>query len=126
MLSQWRHLPEIVRSGLPLHHINQQTDGVPFFLQFVEDIFSIHYPAAHRLAEAIAVSEPHGSVSVLDLAAGSGVWSIALAQQSPEVRVTAVDWEGVLSVTRKVTSRLGLVDRYQFIGGDLLEVDFGK
>lgn len=125
MLSEWRKLPDIVRSGRPTHHINQAGDGVPFFLRFVEDIFSIHYPAAERLAEALAISDTGASLSVLDLAAGSGVWSIALAERSPQVHVTAVDWEGVLAVTRKVTARQGVASRYRFVGGDLLDADFG-
>jgi hypothetical protein len=59
------------------------------------------------------------------LAAGSGVWSIALAQRSPHVTVTAVDWPGVLEVTRKVTSLFGLDHRYTFLAGDLESVLFG-
>jgi SAM-dependent methyltransferase len=89
------------------------------------DIFSIHYPAAERLAEALAIADADAPLSVLDLAAGSGVWSIALAERSPHVNVTAVDWEGVLAVTRKVTARQGVAGRYRFVGGDLLEADFG-
>jgi SAM-dependent methyltransferase len=125
MLTEWRRLPEIVRGGRPAHHINQEGEGVPFFLRFVEDIFSIHYPAAERLAEALAIADAGAPLLVLDLAAGSGVWSIALAERSPQVNVTAVDWEGVLAVTRKVTARQGVAGRYRFVGGDLLEADFG-
>ena len=79
ILSKWRKLYEIVVSGRPAQHINQAQDGVPFFLQFVEQIFPIHYPAAKRLGEALGVAAATAPVSVLDLAAGSGVWSIALA-----------------------------------------------
>ena len=124
MFAEWRHLPEIVRNGRTTHHINREGEGVPFFLRFVEDIFSIHYPAAARLAEALGIADAGAPQSVLDLAAGSGVWSIALAERSPQVHVTAVDWEGVLPVTRKVTKRQGVADRYRFVGGDLHEVDF--
>ena len=62
---------------------------------------------------------------MLDLAAGSGVWSIALAQHSPQVRVTAIDWPGIIAITQKVTARHGVADRYVFVAGDLHEVDFG-
>ena len=65
-------------------------------------------------------------VSVLDLAAGSGVWGIALAQSSPQVRVTSVDWPGVLPVTKKTVARFGLSDRFSFHEGDLQEADFGS
>jgi SAM-dependent methyltransferase len=126
MLSEWRKLHEIVRSGRPEKNINEERDGVPFFLRFVEEIFPIHYPAAQRLGEALSVSKVAAPLSVLDLAAGSGVWSIALAQQSPHVQVTAVDWAGVIPITRRVTARLGVADRFHFVEGDLLEANFGS
>jgi SAM-dependent methyltransferase len=125
MLAEWRKLHEIVGSGRPARHINREHDGVGFFSRFVEEIFPIHYPAAQRLGQALGVFQATAPVSVLDLAAGSGVWSVALAQQSPHVRVTAVDWAGVIPITRKVTARLGLTDRFRFVEGDLLDADFG-
>ena len=63
---------------------------------------------------------------MLDLAAGSGVWGIALAQSSAQVRVTSVDWPGVIPVTRSTVARFGLAERFQFVEGDLLQADFGS
>ena len=126
MLSEWAKLHDIVRSGRPEKHINREQGGVPFFRQFVEDIFPIHYAAAQRLGEALEVSKAAAPLSVLDLAAGSGVWSVALALQSPHVRVTAVDWPGVIPITQKVAARFGVADRFRFVAGDLLEADFGS
>ncbi|MEO6817799.1 MAG: methyltransferase, partial [Edaphobacter sp.] len=48
------------------------------------------------------------------------------AESSPEVTVTAVDWPDVLPVTRATVGKFGLTDRYDFVGGDLLEADFGQ
>jgi SAM-dependent methyltransferase len=126
MLPAWGKLYEIMRSGRPDKQINQQQDGVPFFLRFVEDIFPIHYAAAQRLGETLGVAKAMAPLSVLDLAAGSGVWGVALAQQSPHVWVTAVDWAGVIPITQKVTARLGVAGRFRFVEGDLLESDFGS
>jgi ubiquinone/menaquinone biosynthesis C-methylase UbiE len=64
-------------------------------------------------------------VKALDLAAGSGVWGIALAKKSAHVSVTAVDWPNVLNVTRKIAQREGVAERFSYIGGDLAEADFG-
>jgi hypothetical protein len=126
MLSSWGQLHEVVRSGRPTHHINREQEGTSFFLRFVEDIFPIHYPGAQALAKALGVPRAPVPISVLDLAAGSGVWSIALAQQSPQICVTAVDWPGVIPITKKVTTRYGLADRYTFVAGDLHTADFGQ
>jgi ubiquinone/menaquinone biosynthesis C-methylase UbiE len=106
--------------------VNQQSDGAQFFQEFVIDLFPMSYPAARALAGALKLGDTRTDVRVLDLAAGSGVWSIALAQASPLVRVTAVDWSGVLDVTRRMAERFGLAERYRFVAGDLMEADFGS
>jgi ubiquinone/menaquinone biosynthesis C-methylase UbiE len=126
MLSSWGKLEEAVRSGRPAHHINREQEGTSFFLKFVEDIFPIHYAGAQALATALGVESTSVPISVLDLATGSGVWSVAIAQQSPQIRVTAVDWPGVIPVTKKVTAHYGLADRYKFVAGDLHDANFGQ
>ena len=40
--------------------------------------------------------------------------------------MTAVDWPEVIPVTRKTVARFGLADRFSFVEGDLLQVDFGS
>jgi ubiquinone/menaquinone biosynthesis C-methylase UbiE len=64
-------------------------------------------------------------VRILDLAAGSGIWGIVLTQKSSRVRITAVDWAGMIPTTKRVTEKFGVRDRFEFIEGDLLEADFG-
>ena len=125
LIPNWLHLTEIVRTGQPLEGVNEERDGAAFFQQFVEDIFPMSYPSARVLAEGLGLANAKQTVSVLDLGAGSGVWGIALAQTSSKVRVRVVDWEGVLPVTRRVTEKFGLADRFNFVPGDLLEADFG-
>jgi 3-hydroxy-5-methyl-1-naphthoate 3-O-methyltransferase len=91
----------------------------------VVDLFPINYAGARALGNALVSQGLPKPASVLDLATGSGVWGIALAQASPDVHVTAVDWPQVLEVTKKTATRFGVVDRFNFSPGDLLEADFG-
>jgi hypothetical protein len=125
LVPNWLNLTEVVRTGKPAGNVSAEADGTAFFEQFVEDIFPLSYPSACVLADGLGIAKADQAVSVLDLAAGSGVWGIALAQASPKVRVRAVDWEGVLPTTRRVAEKLGLSDRFTFAPGDLLEADFG-
>lgn len=125
LIPRWLELPNVVRTGKPAASVNQEKSGAAFFHDFVESLFPMSYAAAQRLAQVLDIAGATGPVSVLDLAAGSGVWSIAMAQASPQVRVTAVDWPGVLDVTRKMTGRFGLTPRYTFVAGDLQDADFG-
>lgn len=125
ILPKWLRLTDVVASGAPLAGVNQEDEGSAFFQEFVEDLFPRNYPAGRRLADVLNLAAAQAPVRVLDLAAGSGVWGIALAQASPRVTVTAVDWPGVIDVTRRVAVRFGVEDRYTFVAGDLANADFG-
>jgi hypothetical protein len=124
LIPRWLNLNEVVATGLPVAAVNQQDTGSDFFQNFVNDIFPMSYPAAQTLAQHIS---PNGQpFRVLDLAAGSGVWGIALARSSEQVHVTAFDWPGVIPVTQKTVARFGLANRFSYIEGDLQEADFGS
>lgn len=122
LLPKWLHLNQIVTTGKPDHAVNQQKDGEEFFHQFVNDIFPMSYPGAQALAAHLNLTGPK---SILDLAAGSGVWSIALAQHSPEVKVTVVDWPGVIDVAKANAEKFGIGSRFTYHQGDLASADFG-
>jgi hypothetical protein len=126
ILPHWLHLSHIVETGTPATAVNQEGAGGEFFQQFVMDIFPLSYPGALALGRHLNFGEHGGAVGVLDLAAGSGVWSIALAQSSGRVVVTAVDWPEVLPITEQCVARFGLSHRYAFAPGDLLTADFGE
>jgi len=126
LLPNWLHLSDFVGSGNPATAVNSAAEGASFFAEFVEDILPLSYPSARILADALNLAEATGPVSVLDLASGSGVWGIALAQASPHVTVRAVDWPDVLPVTRRVAERFGVGPQFTMVGGDLLQADFGN
>jgi SAM-dependent methyltransferase len=121
LIPKWMQLKEIVRSGKPAVTVDQEGDGTEFFESFVENLFPVGYPSAKALAASLGEKK-----RVLDLAAGSAVWSVPFAQLAPDVRVTAVDWPGVLHTTRKVTERCGVASQYEFRAGDLRAADFGS
>lgn len=125
LIPAWLELTEVVRTGKPSFTVNQEGAGADFFQQFVNDIYPMSYMPAKLLGDVLKLAQVDKPFRVLDLAAGSGVWGITLAQQSAQVRVTAVDWAGVIPVTQQNAERFGLSDRFQFIAADLLTADFG-
>ena len=126
LMPKWMQLTEVVRTGKPAQAVNQEGSGSAFFAEFVEAIFPNSYAAAVAAAKHLNLAVATAPVKVLDIAAGSGVWGIALAQSSPRVQVTAVDWPAVLPVTRKIAARYGVADRFTFTAGDLRSADFGS
>src|SRR5438309_6938773 len=126
IISRWLRLADIVREGRPAVAVNQETEGTEFFSQLVERIIPMSYPPAQKLGDHLKLANTKNEVRVLDLASGSGIWGIALAQKSRRVQVTAVDWAGMIPTTKRITQKFGVADRFQFIEGDLLEADFGS
>lgn len=122
----WLKLDEVVRTGQPAESRNQEGPGTEFFSELVENIIPMSHRAGQKLAEHLKVAKAKDHVRVLDVAAGSGIWGISLAQKSPRVRVTAVDWAGMIPTTRRIAQKFGVHDRFEFIGGDIGEVDFGN
>jgi ubiquinone/menaquinone biosynthesis C-methylase UbiE len=125
-IPKWLQLSQIVKSGKPAMEVNDQGQGAKFFEQLVVDIFPMSYPAAQALADHLKVANSTKPLKVLDIASGSGVWGIALAQKSKNVQVTAVDWPGVIPVTKRITQKHGVGGQFNFIEGDINEANLGS
>jgi SAM-dependent methyltransferase len=125
LVPDWLHLSQAVKTGTPPVAVNQQTQGPQFFSVLVENIIPMSYPAATTLGRALSLAKKRDVVRVLDIAAGSGIWGIALAQQSAFVRITAQDWPEMIPTTKRVTQKFGVADRFSYIEGDVLEAEFG-
>jgi len=63
---------------------------------------------------------------VLDIAAGHGLFGIALAKHNPNAEIVAVDWPNVLDVARENAKAAGVSGRYRTIAGSAFEVDYGS
>ncbi len=125
LISRWLRLTDIVREGRPTVAVNHETEGTEFFGQLVENIIPLSYPPAKKLAEHLRLTKAKKEIRVLDIGAGSGIWGIALAQKSSRVRVTAVDWAGMIPTTKRITQQFGVSRSFNYIEADLLKANFG-
>jgi hypothetical protein len=107
MTSKWLQLTEITLTGRPVAAVNEEAEGTKFFSELVENIIPMSYPGAQKLGDHLKLAKTKNELRVLDLAAGSGIWGIGLAQKSPLVRVTAVDWAGMIPTTKRITEKFG-------------------
>ena len=126
LIPLWLRLDEIVRTGQPAESRNQENPGTEFFTELVENIIPMSCASAQALGAYLQLAETKQPVGVLDVAAGSGIWGIVLAGKSPHVRVTAVDWEGMIPTTKRITQKFGVANQFKFIAGDIGQVDFGN
>ena len=85
-------------------------------------------PLMRRPAEIMAGELREGGEArrVLDIAAGHGIFGIAVANQNPTAHIFAVDWKNVLEIARKNAEMMGVDYRYHLLPGSAFETDFGN
>ena len=120
----WSHLADVVREGKPRRSSSQQEVAEEFFPVLVRSLHITNSAPAARLAEQIAAPGAKSGLRVLDIGCGSAVWSIAVAKEDPEARVTAFDFPKVLDTTREFTRREGVAERFDYLAGDLRVAEF--
>lgn len=123
--ASWSGLTETVRTGTPFRPVERQQEAEAFFPKLIRGLHVMNREPARRTAEALGAGRDRRGLQVVDVACGSGVWSIAIAQADKQARITAQDFPGVLDSTRAFLKRDGVEDRYDFLPGNLKEVDFG-
>lgn len=120
----WGNLTESVRTGKPAFEGHDQPTAEAFFSVLVRSLHVMNRDPARQLAQAVSAGSQHHGRRVLDVACGSGVWGIALAEADPQAKVTFQDLPGVLDVTRGYVDRSGMAGRHEFLPGDLNTAEY--
>lgn len=118
-------LTETVRSGRSPVQVDHAEEGEDFFVELVPQIFGSSFYQARSAADDLGIGDKRKGLTILDIGAGSGAWSLAMLERDPTARAIAVDFPHVLDVTRRFTDKFGCTDRYEFRAGNFREVDFG-
>jgi SAM-dependent methyltransferase len=111
------------RGGVGPQDNNIVSSENPIWVEFARSMMPMMIPAAHAIAGRLASSE---AITVLDIAAGHGAFGIALARQSPQAQIVAVDWKPVLALAEENARAAGVHGRYRTIAGDAFTVDYGS
>jgi SAM-dependent methyltransferase len=122
----WKHLTDSVKTGKPSEALNIAEKGREFFPKLVASIFPGNFAAATVAVSHFSGTERRKIRKILDVAAGSGAWSLAFAQAIPEARVTSVDFPEMTTITRGFAEKLGVAERYDYQEGDMRHLDFGR
>jgi ubiquinone/menaquinone biosynthesis C-methylase UbiE len=122
----WGGLTEAVRTGRPPRRVEDRTEAERFFPVLIRSLHVLNREPARRAAQALGAGAARRGLHVLDVACGSGVWGIAVAEADPEAAVAFQDFPGVLEHTRQYAGRHGVAGRCAYLPGDLKQVDFGE
>jgi ubiquinone/menaquinone biosynthesis C-methylase UbiE len=85
----------------------------------VAQLGQLFTPAAQLLAAHVSGQPTH----ILDVGAGSGIWSLSIAERFPQTRVTALDFPHVLQAFQTQAEDMGLSRRIDTIAGDFHTVN---
>jgi ubiquinone/menaquinone biosynthesis C-methylase UbiE len=122
----YQHLPAAVRRGGTILNQHAETPEWQFWETFASSSAAIATPAAQVLADLLRewVTQRE-SLGILDIACGSGLYSLTLAAEHPMAHATLLDWANVLERTKDNVKRLGLRERVSLIDGDVFTVQLG-
>jgi len=95
------------------------------WVEFARSMAPMMVMASQELAKLV-VRDQTRPLKVLDIAAGHGLFGIAVLRATANARVTAVDWKNVLEVARENAEEFGVADRYTTLPGSIFDVDVGS
>jgi ubiquinone/menaquinone biosynthesis C-methylase UbiE len=127
LVKLWLALPEAVKTGRPTLSLLTAEEKQRLNISIVEALFQVHKARAWKLVDVLENKMAFATtIKILDVAAGSAVWSIPFALRYRHAEVTAMDFFPELEVARKYTRRFGVENRYRFVAANLREVDFER
>ena len=123
--NQERLADAVRRGGVATDEGNTVSEENPVWETFARAMVPMMAPAGQAIAEVLGVADD-GPQRVLDIAAGHGMFGIAVARRNPAAEVVAVDWPRVVSVAAENAAALGVGARHRTVAGDAFTADWGR
>jgi SAM-dependent methyltransferase len=125
MQEPMNRLAEVVRTGRTvLPGAGSVEPDHPVWVEFAQSMAPMMAPFAPPLGQ-IVLRGRTGPMRILDIAAGHGLFGIAVAKQNPEAVIVGQDWARVLDVAQENARRAGVAERYETLPGSAFDVEFG-
>ncbi|HET6215271.1 MAG TPA: class I SAM-dependent methyltransferase [Micromonosporaceae bacterium] len=117
-------LTKALRENAPVRHEQQQGDHPAFGgpARFAQVTMSV--ARLLMLEGMVKNARLGGGRHLVDLGCGSCVYSIGLAKEYPDLRITAVDRPSVCELANGSVAEAGLTDRITVVPGDILADSF--
>ena len=118
------------KGGTAISESGATAPANPDWVKFARGMAGLARISAELTAERIVADARQNAGApvrrVLDIAAGHGMYGIAVARRFPDAEITAVDWPNVLGVAKENAQAAGIAGRYRTIPGSAFDVEFGK
>lgn len=121
MVAKYNDVAALVRNGGATDHTLAPNEHMWVdFARFMAPMFDLPASITARI-----VTKAVTSATILDVAAGHGLFGIHMALQNPAAHVTFQDWDNVLDVARENVLLKGVAKQSTFLPGSFFDVDLG-
>src|SRR5262245_20464504 len=114
----------VQRGGTAVSDEGTVSQDNPIWVDFARAMAPLMQMPAQLLAGLVG-ADTGQPLRVLDVAAGHGLFGIAVANQFRQAHVTALDWPNVLAVAEENARRAGIGERYALRPGSAFDIDWG-
>lgn len=118
----WDHLPVLLKSGVPIARMDDATQSEALYQKQVTALAWMMKPSAEALAMTLGIGKARSGLNILDVGAGSAIWSLTLAAKDTTSTVTALDWPAVLQVAGSFAQQVGVTSRFTPMPGNYHDV----
>lgn len=120
----WAHLPVLLKTGAPFKKMDTVENSEKEYQVQVKSLEWMMSPCAEHMVSLIG--DNNRELQVLDVGAGSGVWSFHFLYANQKARATLADWPAVLMVAKDTASKKSISDRVTYIEGNFHQTQFGE
>ncbi|MBY0358715.1 MAG: class I SAM-dependent methyltransferase [Candidatus Obscuribacterales bacterium] len=120
--SAWHNLTDKIKDGRSCEKVNNDSEAVKFFPDLAANIFPINYTTAQAVVKVLKAESLSEPFRVLDIAAGSAVWSIPFAEANKRATVDALDFPEVLVVTKRFAEQHGVANQFNYLSGNWRDI----
>lgn len=127
----WAHLPSLLKSGTPFKKMDTVENSEREYQVQVKSLEWMMTPSAHvavKMLSQLHSDKPinEGPLKILDVGAGSGVWSFNFLYHNKQATCTLADWPAVLAVAKDTAQKHSITERVKYIEGNFHQTDFGS
>jgi ubiquinone/menaquinone biosynthesis C-methylase UbiE len=121
----WDYLPRYLETGVPLAEMDSVKQSADQYQKQVTALAWMMTPAAEAMAHMLGMGDSRKGLSILDVGAGSGIWSLTCAKHDPDTTVTVSDWPVIVEIASGFAQQMGLAERFSTIPGNYHESNLG-
>ncbi len=121
----FKDLTAVVRRGGTVMGEGVLAPEHPVWVQFARAMAPLMKLPSELLAESLG-SSSGTKWRVLDVAAGHGLYGIAIAKKNSHAEIVAQDWPNVLELAVENAKAMGVAGRLRTLPGNAFDVEFGS